>query len=184
MKFQRIYIPLIIIGLLTLMLQNAKAQSEATAAFANLRMEVHDNIVIYKDKSSPKTVGNNAFFIYIVKPNTGSPYLKCEIQYSGYTPIWATSYILKPDKQNPNTFFSITPDFIEKGSDVRPTYSHYWSWCDITVGINLMNTLHEIVKSENPKLQYIGSMDNLETKISKKEVKAIENVLAAYGSLK
>ncbi len=160
-------------------------QSDKLEVIKKMRMDVHDNLIIYQDKSSPTSTTLDAIYLYIVKPNMGLPILKLRIHYSSSTPLYVNSYIIKPDKNNSFTFFTIKPDNIKKASDIRPPYYYnYSSWCDVIVGEKLMDCLHKIIGSDNPKLMYIGAMDNHEKKISKKEVSAIVNVLAAYDSLK
>ena len=94
--------------------------------------------------------------------------------------MYIYSYILKPDKYNT---FTITPESsqIKKESDNNYDFR---SWCDMIVDDKLLITLQEIVRSQNPKIEYIGTKDNVEIKFLKKEIKAIENILAAYDVLK
>lgn len=169
---------LILLTLIGIFLAHAKAQD--SEIFEKLRKSVFNNQVFYYDKSSPTNTYTKAFYIYLVKPSSGSPFLKVRIQYSGNKPIYIYSYILKPDKYNT---FTITPESsqIKKESDNNYDFR---SWCDMIVDDKLLITLQEIVRSQNPKIEYIGTKDNVEIKFLKKEIKAIENILAAYDVLK
>lgn len=174
---QKIKKALILLTLIGSFLTEAKAQE--SEIFDKLRKSVFNNQVFYYDKSSPTTTYTKAFYIYLVKPSSGSPYLKVRIQYSGNKPIYVYSYILKPDRNNS---FTITPQSSQINKESDNNYD-FRSWCDLLVGDNLLNTLREIVRSENPKIEYIGTKDNVEIKLYKKEIKAIENILDAYDFL-
>ena len=159
---------------------NSFAQTDNSDVFSKMRTPTSGNSVYYYDKSSPNTTYTKAFFIYAVKPTNSKPYLMVRFQYSGSSPIGVYAYNVMSDK---HSSFNITPPtgMITKLSDNN--YDDFRSYCDLQVGDKFLNVLREIVSAENPKLEYLGTRDNLTVKISKNEVEAISNVLDVFDTL-
>lgn len=159
---------------------NLSAQTDNNDVFSKMRTSTSGNSVYYYDQSSPNTTYTKAFYIYAVKPSNAKPYLMIRLQYSGSSPIGVYAYNVMPDRHNS---FNITPPtgMITKLSDNN--YDDFRSYCDLQVGEKFLTVLREIVTAESPKLEYLGTRDNLTVKISKSEVNAISNVLEVYDAL-
>jgi hypothetical protein len=155
------------------------AQTDNNNLFSKMRISTSGNSVYYYDQSSPKSPKSKAFYIYVIKPNNEKPYLMVRFQYHGSSPIGVYAYELMTDKHNS---FNVTPpiDMIKKSGN---NYDEFGTYCDLEVGEKFLDFLREITKAENPKLEYIGTKDNLTVKISTSEVNAISNVLSIYDSL-
>ncbi len=159
---------------------NLFAQTDNKDVFSKMRTSTMGNSVYYYDQNSPNTTYTKAFYIYVVKPNMGKPYLMVRFQYSGTSAIGVYAYNVMPDK---HSSFNVTPPtgMITKLSDNN--YNDFRSYCDLQVEEKFLNMLREIVGSENPKLEYLGTIDNLTVKISSSQVKSISNVLDVYDAL-
>jgi len=159
---------------------NIFAQTDNNNEFSKMRSSTSGNSVYYYDKSSPNTTYTKAFYIYVVKPNNAKPYLKVRLQYSGTSAIGVYAYNVMTDK---HSSYNITPPtgMITKLSDNN--YDDFRSYCDLEVGDKFLNVLRQIVSAENPKLEYLGTRDNLTVKISKNEIDAISNVLDVFDTL-
>jgi hypothetical protein len=155
------------------------AQTDNNNLFSKMRISTSGNSVYYYDQSSPKSTKSKAFYIYVIKPNNEKPYLMVRFQYHGSSPIGVYAYELMTDKHNS---FNVTPpvDLIKKSGN---NYDEFGTYCDLEVDRKFQGFLREIIKAENPKLEYRGTKDNLTVKISESEVKAISNVLSVYDSL-
>lgn len=158
---------------------NVIAQTDNNV-FSKLRVTTSGNNIYYYDKSSPNTTYQKAFYIYVIKPNAAPPYLMVRFQYSGSSKINAYAYNITADKHNE---FRVTPPDgqIIKVSDNN--YNDFRSYCDLKVGPSFLNFLRELIKSENPKIEYLGMDDNVKVKITNNEINAVSNVLDAYDAL-
>lgn len=167
-------------SLLLLISINLFAQTDNNDVFSKMRTSTSGNSVNYYDKSSPNTIYTKAFYIYVVKPSNAKPYLMVRFQYSGTSKIGVYAYNVMPDK---HTSYNVTPPtgMIIKGTGNN--INDFRSYCDLQVGDKFLNILRQIVSAENPKLEYLGTVDNLTVKISKNEVEAISNVLDVYDAL-
>lgn len=159
---------------------NLFAQTDNNDVFSKMRTSTMGNSIYYYDQSSPNTTYTKAFYIYAVKPNSGKPYLMVRFQYSGTSAINVYAYNVMPDK---HSSYNVTPPtgMLTKLSDNN--YNDFRSYCDLQVGEKFLAVLREIVGAENPKLEYLGTIDNLTVKISNSQVKAISNVLNVYDAL-
>jgi hypothetical protein len=159
---------------------NLFAQTDNSDVFSKMRTSTSGNSVYYYDKSSPNTTYIKAFYIYVIKPTNAKPYLMVRLQYSGSSAIDVYAYNVMTDK---HSSYNITPptEVITKLSDNN--YNDFRSYCDLQVGDKFLNVLRRILSAENPKLEYLGTIDNLTVKISKNEVNAISNVLDVYDAL-
>jgi hypothetical protein len=158
---------------------NAFAQTDNNL-FNKLRKSIDNNAVYYYDKSSPTSTNSKSFFIYLVQPNQGNPYLMVRFQYKGSSPVGVYGYNVNADRRNS---FNITPPtgMINKGGGNG--VDDFRSQCDLRVENKFLQFLREITKAENPTLEYLGTMDNITVKISSSEVNAISNILDAYDAL-
>ena len=145
-------------------------------ALYNMRQEVTNSSVIYADKTSPTIVTSNAFYLYVVMQNDQMPKLKLRIQYFGSLRLDVYEYILK----NNDNSLRLQADLINKSySD----FGNYNSWCDIDVTPSVLEFLRAISGSSMPKLEYVGSYNNRERRLSKNEVQAMINVIKLYNEM-
>jgi hypothetical protein len=142
-------------------------------------MEYNGSLTNYFHRNSPTNYDTKTIFIYIVRPRSGSAYLKARFQYSGSIALGVQEYNIIADKYNQ---YRITPpgNMIQRGSNNRYVYS----WCDLDVNPDFFKFLQALIKSEKPRLEYIGTAGNLDVKITRTELKVIEEVLDAYDKLK
>jgi hypothetical protein len=159
---------------------SAFAQTDNNNVFSKLRKEAFNNTLKYYDKSSPTTTAIKAFYIYIVKTGSELPYLMVRFQYSGSSKIGVNAYKVIADKHN---IYTVTPPSGYIFRNGGNNYDDFRSQCDLKVGESFLNFLRELIKSENPKLEYLGTYDNVTTKLTINEINAISNVLDAYDAL-
>ena len=155
------------------------AQTDNNDVLSKMRTTSDGNSVYYYDKSSPDNSHSTTFYIYLVKQNSRPPVLKVRFQYYETTRAGIYAYNLKVAR---NYSFKVTPptNMINKGSGNNYYYNSY---CDLVVENKFLDFLKDLVRSENPKIEYLGTHNDLTLNITRKEINAISNVLEAYDAL-
>ena len=130
----------------------------------------------YFDKSSPKYVNANGFFLYIGTGKGYTPTLRLKIQYFGEDWLFIESYFFNVDGKTK----SINPGYgdIETDND-----SQVWEWFDTEPNNGEVELIKSIIKSKKAVMRLEGSKYYKDVTISATQKKAFQRVLTVYAGL-
>lgn len=157
---------------------SAEKTPEFKAALAQMRIS-KDNVkgtIWYYDKSSPKYVNANGFFLYIGTGKGYAPTLRLKIQYYGDDWLFIDSYFFNVDGKTT----SINPGYgdIETDND-----SEVWEWFDTEPNKGEVELIKSIIKSKKAVMRLEGSKYYKDVTISATQKKALQRVLTVYAGL-
>jgi len=161
--------------------EKAKKEKEKEIALATKNMHIKLNeyteITWYQDKSSPRYVNRNGFFLQFGKYKSGSlTSLRLNIQYHAEDWLFIKTYNFVVDGKT----YSIFPDDVETDSGYG---GKIWEWYEVPLNLNTYNLIKDIVNSKVAKIRFNGSQYYDERTISSKQKKALKNVLTVYEVL-
>ena len=135
------------------------------------RTDEIEGIDWYKDKSSPRYVSQNGFFLYIGKKSTGLPWLRLGIQYADEDWLFIESFIVVADDQR----FERREVEFERDSD-----GNIWEWYDESVTEADLKMIKAVVESKDAVIRFNGQKYRDDKKITPSQKAALKNVLEAY----
>ena len=157
---------------------SAEKTPEYKAALAQMRLSKDEvkGTSWYYDKSSPKYVNANGFFLYIGTGKGYTPTLRLKIQYYGDDWLFIDSYFFNVDGKTK----SIDPGYgdIETDND-----SKVWEWFDTEPNKGEVELVKSIIKSKKAIMRLEGSKYYKDVTISATQKKALQRVLTVYAGL-
>ena len=157
---------------------SAEKSPEFKAALAQMRVSKDDvkGTTWYFDRSSPKYVDANGFFLYIGAGKGYEPTLRLKIQYYGDDWLFIDSYFFNVDGKTK----SINPGYgdIETDND-----SEVWEWFDTQPNKGEVELVKSIIKSKKAIMRLEGSKYYKDVTISATQKKALSRVLIVYAGL-
>jgi hypothetical protein len=154
----------------------AVSDAEYKSALSKMRVS-KDDVKGYKwyfDRSSPKYVNQNGFFIYTSADSDPTLFLK--IQYSGDDWLFIDSYFFNIDGET----FEINPSYGEVETD---NDSSVWEWYNKAATAENIEMIQKIIKSKKTVMRLEGSKYYKDVTISQAQKTALKNVLAVYQGL-
>lgn len=133
-------------------------------------------ITWYEDKTSPKYLNANGFYLYVGTAKGSSPTLRLKIQYYGDDWLFIERYFFNVD----GVTNSIEPSYgdVEQDSD-----SNVWEWFDTIPNKNEVALVKSIIKSKKAVMRIEGSKYYKDFVISNTQKKALERVLTVFSGL-
>lgn len=157
---------------------SAEKSPEYKAALTQMRISKDEvkGTSWYYDKSSPKYVNANGFFLYIGTGKGYTPTLRLKIQYYGDDWLFIDSYFFNVDGKTK----SIDPGYgdIETDND-----SKVWEWFDTEPNKSEVELIKSIIKSKKAVMRLEGSKYYKDVTISSTQKKALQRVLTVYAGL-
>jgi len=156
----------------------AEKSPEYKAALAQMRISKDEvkGTSWYYDKSSPKYLNANGFFLYIGTGKGYTPSLRLKIQYYGDDWLFIKSYFFNVDGKTK----SIDPGY----GDIETDYdSKVWEWFDTAPNKSEVKLIKLIIKSKKAVMRLEGSKYYKDVVISATQKKAMQNVLTVYEGL-
>ena len=157
---------------------SAEKSPEYKAALTQMRISKDEvkGTSWYYDKSSPKYVNANGFFLYIGTGKGYAPTLRLKIQYYGDDWLFIDSYFFNVDGKTK----SIDPGYgdIETDND-----SKVWEWFDTEPNKSEVELIKSIIKSKKAVMRLEGSKYYKDVVISATQKKALQRVLTVYAGL-
>jgi hypothetical protein len=156
----------------------AVSDAEYKSALSKMRIVKDDvkNLKFYYDKSSPRYVNANGFYLYAGKESSSDPYLYLEIQYFGSDWLFINSYFFNIDGET----YEITPNYgdIETDND-----SDVWEWYNQPATPENFEMIQKIIKSKKAVVRLEGSKYYKDVTITQAQKTALQNVLTVYQGL-
>jgi hypothetical protein len=152
------------------------AEFKAALAQMSIKNDQVKNIKWYQDKSSPKYVNRNGFYLYVGASPNFSTTLRLKIQYYGDDWLFIEKYIFNVD----GDVYEINPDYgdVETDND-----SKVWEWLDISPNSSQVSMLKAISKSKKTIMRLEGSKYYKDVVITSAQKSAIKRVLVVYAGL-
>jgi hypothetical protein len=151
---------------------------EFKSALAQMRTEKDKftGITWYRDKSSPRYINTNGFFLYLGTKKGYTPSLRLKIQYYGSDWLFIEKYLFKVDGKT----YEIKPRYgdVKKDND-----SKVWEWFDTSPNKGEIELLKSIVKSKKAIMRIEGSKYYKDVTISSTQKNALGRVLILYEAL-
>jgi hypothetical protein len=153
----------------------AVSEKELKSALAKLRVKKDEvkNIKWYYDKTSPRFVNYNGFYLYMGREGEGEPWLRLKIQYAGEDWLFIESYYINVDGET----FQISPSY---GEIERDNDSTVWEWYDATPSSTDLYMLQKIANSKKTVMRIEGRQYYKDVTITQTQKNAIRNILTAY----
>jgi hypothetical protein len=160
-------------------LVHAETQTaEYKAALSQMRVtkDAVRGITWYQDKSSPRFVNSNGFFLYMGTSKGFNTTLRFQIQYFGDDWLFIDKYFFNVD----GVTKTIDPSYgdIEKDND-----SKVWEWFDTDPNKDEIELIRSIIKSKKTVMRIIGSQYYKDVVITSTQKKALKRVLIVYEGL-
>jgi len=133
-----------------------------------------ENVTWYRDHTSPRFTNYNAFYLYIGKNPTGSPWLRLRVQYNSEDWLFIESFIVVADERR----FESGPVRFK-----RDHSSEIWEWYDEEASPRDLDMVRAIVASKNAVIRFNGRQYRRDRTINATEKAAFQNVLDAYKVL-
>lgn len=156
----------------------AKAAEERRLATAvakmNKRVDKVDGMTWYRDKSSPAYTNANGFFLYIGKPDSGSPFLRFRVQYHADSWLFIENFIVVAD----GVKFEYPAERFERDND-----SEIWEWRDQPARSDDLAMLRAVIASKEAMVRFNGKQYRRDKPITAAQKQALQNVLDAYKAL-
>ena len=157
---------------------SAEKSPEFKAALAQMRIVKDDfkGITWYHDKTSPKYVNANGFFIYAGAAKGYNTSLRLCIQYYGEDWLFIEKYLFNVDGKT----FEIDPSYgdVETDND-----SKVWEWFDTSPNKGEVELIKAIIKSKKAVMRIEGSKYYKDVTITSTQKKALSRVLTVYNGL-
>lgn len=157
---------------------SAEKSPEYKAALAQMRISKDEvkATTWYEDKSSPKYVNANGFYLSIGTGKGYTPTLRLKIQYYGDDWLFIDSYFFNVDGKTK----SIDPGYgdIETDND-----SKVWEWFDTEPNKGEVELIKSIIKSKKAVMRLEGTKYYKDVTISATQKKALQRVLTVYAGL-
>jgi hypothetical protein len=136
-----------------------------------------EGITWYQDKSSPRNINKNGFYLYIACRDYNYPSLRLKIQYADDDWLFINKYQIYAD----GVKYLIEPknDKIKRdngGGDI-------WEWLDISVGEVELDILTAVANANNVNIRYVGEKYYEDKTLSVNEKKALKNILDIYTKI-
>ncbi len=132
-----------------------------------------EGITWYKDLSTHPY--ETSFHLYFGKKKAGSPWLRLKIRY--YSDDWL---FIK-------SFFVVADGKRFEKNDVNFERDHgsgaIWEWYDENVSKSDIEMIKAIIESNKATIRFIGNQYHRDHKITKKEKRALQNVIDAFKAL-
>ena len=133
----------------------------------------HDDfngITWYYDKSTSKWGNRNRFYLYIGEQ--ADVWMNFAISYCGDDWLFIKKYIIKADNER----FELMPDEVKRDNNSGDV----WEWSVFGNSSNIRNIVRKVIESKTAKLRCVGRKYHKDRTITKKEKKALKNILSAY----
>ena len=143
-----------------------------------------ENVTWYRDITSPQYTNYNGFFLYIGDRGFDYPTLRLRIQYKDSEWLFIEKYLIYIDGLKYKTIEAEYGD-VERDSGTGGV----WEWLDIPLTkyskdiVNDFDVIRAIIYVKDVKIQYIGEQYSKVKTITKKQKKALKNVLEVYKVL-
>lgn len=165
--------------------KNEQKIKEVTKNLRKVNDEL-EGITWYYDKSSPRYVNYNGFFLYIGDSGYGNPNLRLRIQYKSDNWLFIEKYIIFIDGLKYKT---IDPEYSEVKRDNGN--SGVWEWLDISINsykfdddiIDDLTLMSLISTGKDVKIKYIGTKYNKTKTLTNKQKNALKKMLETYSVL-
>lgn len=154
-----------------------KDQTKKDMAYMKVDKDEVTGVTFYTDKTSAKSINENALYAYIATKKGSDPVLRIKIQYFGSDWLFIQQYIFNID----GTDYNIIPQL---GQVQRDNNTSVWEWYDQPANGNTQGILSAIAISKKTILRYQGKQYYKDRIIPKSEKQAITNVLNLYSDLK
>lgn len=149
-----------------------RSPGKAVAALVKTTDKV-EKINFYTDKSTPRSNRANNVSIYI-GDSGDQPWLRISFNYAGENWLFIRKATIVIDGEKVG---EVT------GSWKRDNDSSVWEWLDMSVDKSTLAVIRAMANSKNVLVRYEGQQYIKDHKLSKQELQAIRNVLAAYAEL-
>jgi len=170
-----------LVSLLPFNIQLAHAETQTAeykAALSQMRVtkDTVRGITWYQDKSSPRFVNSNGFFLYMGTSKGFATTLRFQIQYFGDDWLFIDKYFFNVDGATK----TIDPSYgdIEKDND-----SEVWEWFDTDPNSSEVELINSIIKSKKTVMRIVGSQYYKDVVITSTQKKALKRVLIVYEGL-
>jgi hypothetical protein len=184
-KRRRICASLISIGILfslnSIGIEASSADTKSAAfksAVSQMRItkDTVKGITWYEDKSSPRYLNSNGFFLYTGTSKGYKPSLRLKIQFYGDDWLFIEKYFFNVDGKTD----SIDPGYgdIETDNDTK-----VWEWFDTSPNESEVSLIKSIIKSKKAVMRLEGSKYYKDVVISSAQKAALKRVLAVYTGL-
>ena len=130
--------------------------------------------VFYHDRTSPKFVNYNGFFIYVGYADK-APYLRFCMQYVADDWLFIKRVKINIDGKN----FDLYPEEFKRDNGD----GEIWEWSDDAVDAETINILEKIANSKTTKVKFDGSDYYKIKEVTASQKKAIKNMLKLYKAL-
>ena len=130
---------------------------------------------VLKEKTSPKTFKQNAFYIYINENNGDNPDLFLSINYAACDWLYIQRYIIYTKYQK----FIISKNYFEE-IKLDKDNGMKWEFFSRKVDKNELKILQSILHSEKVRIRFEGREFKDERNITPIEKRAIQRILSAY----
>ena len=127
----------------------------------------------YYDKSSPKYVNANGFYLYVGNKKGYTPSLRLKIQYYGEDWLFIDKYFFNVDGKT----WTIDPGYGDIKTD---NDSKVWEWFDTSPNKNEIQLIRAIIKSKKAIMRMEGTKYYKDVTISATQKSALRRVLVIY----
>ena len=153
-------------------------KSETLDSYLKYFNKYYDKIkktYVLKEKTSPKTIKQNAFYVYINENNGENPDLFLTINYAACDWLYIQRYIIYTKHQK----FIINKRYFEE-IKLNKDNGMKWESFDRKVDKNELKILQTILKSEKVRIRFEGREFSDERNITPVEKRSIQRILNAY----
>ena len=184
MKSKRVFLLAIsiVLSLNQFNLNPAVAESNSAdykAALKQMRIKKDEvkGITWYQDKSSPRYINYNGFYLYTGYAKGYAPTLRLKIQYSGDDWLFINQFFFNIDGAK----FEINTSYSEMQRD---NDSEVWEWLDKVVENEELVIVKKIIKSKKAVMRMEGDKYYKDVTITSTQKRALKRVLTVYEGLK
>ena len=131
----------------------------------------------HQDKSSPRYINRNGFYLYIASSGFNYPSLRLKIQYKDDEWFFIKKYQIFVD----GIKYSIEPEYGKIKRDNGD--GDIWEWLDISVDKDISEILSAIKYGKDIKIRYISDKYHKNRTLTNSEKKAIINILNVYSKI-
>jgi len=131
----------------------------------------------YQDKSSPRYINRNGFYLYISSSGFNYPSLRLKIQYKDDEWFFIKKYQIFVDGMK----YSIEPEYGKIKRDNGQ--GGIWEWLDISVDKDIFDILSAIKYGKDIKIRYISDKYHKDRTLTNSEKNAIINILNVYSKI-
>jgi hypothetical protein len=156
----------------------AVSSAEFKTALSKMRVvkDAVKNLKFYYDKSSPRYVNANGFYLYAGQEAGSDPYLFLGIQYFGSDWLFIQSYFFNVDGET----YEITPNYGDINTD---NDTDVWEWYNEPATDANIEMVQKIVDSKKTILRLEGRQYHKDVTITQAQKAAFKNVLSVYQGL-